>query len=225
MQKTVIITAGGSGKRMGNDIPKQFLLLNNKPILQYSIEAFYNYDPTIQIILTLPKEWIPFWKDLSLKNQFLLNYEIVEGGKERFYSIKNALKISKGELIAIHDGVRPLVSLKIIENTFQQAFELGSSIPVIQLTDSIRKLNSTSLSNKSKSVLRKDFVLVQTPQTFKSNIIKHAYDQDFHEGITDDASLVEQLGHKIFMTEGEIYNIKITTPLDLKIASFFLDSI
>ena len=225
MKKTVIITAGGSGKRMGNDIPKQFLLLNNKPILQYSIEAFYNYDPTIQIILTLPKEWIPFWKDLCLKNQFLLNYEIVEGGKERYYSIKNALKISKGELIAIHDGVRPLVSLKIIENTFQQAFELGSSIPVIQLTDSIRKLNSTSTRNKSKSVLRKDFVLVQTPQTFKSTIIKHAYNQVFHEGITDDASLVEQLGQEIFMTEGEVNNLKITTPLDLKIASFFLDSI
>ena len=140
-------------------------------------------------------------------------------------ALKNALKISKGELIAIHDGVRPLVSLKIIENTFQQAFELGSSIPVIQLTDSIRKLNSTSTRNKSKSVLRKDFVLVQTPQTFKSTIIKHAYNQVFHEGITDDASLVEQLGQEIFMTEGEVNNLKITTPLDLKIASFFLDSI
>ena len=215
---SVIITAGGVGKRMGSDIPKQFLLLENKPILQHCIEAFYNYKPSIQILVTLPNSFLEYWKEICTTTNFKIPHEIVDGGMERYHSIKNALDFVTGEYLAIHDGVRPLVSKEILENSFKTVKIHKAVIPVIALKDSIRKINKEESLAKN----RNDFVLVQTPQVFEFSVIKKAYQQDFHEGITDDASLVEQLGQKISLITGSEENIKITSPIDLKIAAVFL---
>jgi 2-C-methyl-D-erythritol 4-phosphate cytidylyltransferase len=215
---TVIITAGGIGKRMGTEIPKQFLLLNGKAILQHCIEAFHEFDPTIQLLVTLPETWMPFWKDLCQKNNFIIPHQLVDGGKERYHSIQEALKFATGSLIAVHDGVRPLVTQDIIINTFESAKKNQAAIPVIHVYDSLRKLRD----GNSSAVLRKEYVLVQTPQVFGSELLKKAYEQTFHEGITDDASLVEELGAKIHLVEGDECNIKITSPFDLKVAELYL---
>lgn len=215
---TVIITAGGIGKRMGTEIPKQFLLLDGKAILQHCIEAFYEFDPTIQLLVTLPETWMSYWKDLCQKNNFTISHQLVDGGKERYHSIQEALRYATGSLIAVHDGVRPLITQDIIKNTFESAKNNQAAIPVIHVKDSLRKLTD----GNSSAVLRKDFVLVQTPQVFGSEILKKAYEQTFHEGITDDASLVEELGVQIHLVEGDECNIKITSPFDLKVAELYL---
>jgi len=219
MKKVVIIVAGGSGSRMNTDKPKQFLILGNKPVLQHTIEKFYNYDSQIEIIVVLPENYISLWKNLCFENTFNIEHKIVTGGKERFFSVKNAIDILENvDLVAIHDGVRPFVSLSTINEAFETAKLKGNAIPVITAFDSVR----ISIAGGNKPLDRKIVKLVQTPQVFKFDLIKNAYNQTYVHEFTDDASVVEMLGEKINLTEGNRENIKITTPEDLIIGEAFL---
>lgn len=215
---TFIITAGGIGKRMGSELPKQFLLLKDKPILLWTLERFYEADNTSQLLITLPEDWINYWNNILHKYNCIIPHKIISGGIERYDSIKNALKEAKGSIIGVHDGVRPLVSVTTILNCIKSAEENGSGIPYLPVKESIRKIET----NQSTALNRSEYVLVQTPQCFSSDSLIHAYQQPFHPGITDDASLVEQAGHRIQLIEGNEENIKITTPIDLQIAELFI---
>ena len=216
--KTVIITAGGIGRRMRSSLPKQFMLVNEKPILMYTIDQFYRFDPKMEILLTLPEEWLNYWESLLAEYDFKIPHRVIVGGKERYNSIKNALKKCSGEIIAVHDGVRPLVDEETIKNCFKEAEENGAAIPVVAIVDSLRRKKGDS----TEVVNRKDYIIVQTPQCFKREILIEAYNLPFHEGITDDASLVEEAGYKIGTITGHESNIKITTQSDLKYAGMFL---
>lgn len=200
---------------MHSATPKQFLLIKNKPVLYHTINSFYKYDKSINIIVTLPKEYITLWKKLCKKYKIKIKHTVVNGGNTRFNSVKNALNtIKNAGIIAVHDGVRPFVSEKLIKSAFNCAIKNGNAIPVTSPNESLRE----KIGNVNVAVDRKNFFLVQTPQCFKSEILKKAYEQNFSASFTDDATVVEQLGYKIFMVEGERENIKITTPLDLEIA-------
>lgn len=218
MRKTIIITAGGIGKRMGGQLPKQFLTIGEKPLLMHTILQFYRYDTSIQIILTLPEEWIGYWTELCGTNHFTVEHIVVKGGEERFHSIQNALKQAEGELIGVHDGVRPFVSEQTIRTCFDTAFVKGNAIPVLSLKDSLRKVSE----NSSAAVLRSEYRIIQTPQVFAAAVLREAYQQKFHEGITDDATLVEALNIPIYLVEGNEENIKITTRYDLQLADFLV---
>ena len=213
-QYSIIITAGGIGKRMGGTLPKQFILVEGKPILMHTLEVFHAFDSSAQIIITLPNEWVAYWKELVHERNCTIPHELVDGGTERYHSIKNALSICKGEFIAVHDGVRPLVNHQTIQNCFDAVREKGQVIPVVSVKESLRML----FDDTSKAVPRANYCLVQTPQVFRAEILKMAYEREFHAAITDDASLVEEAGYPITLVEGNEENIKITTQFDLKIA-------
>lgn len=215
---TFIITAGGIGTRMGTELPKQFLLVHNKPILIHTLERFYEFDPTAQLIITLPEQWISYWEDLLKLNYCKIPHQVIVGGGERYFSIKNAIDVATGDLIGVHDGVRPSVSILTIQNCINSAIDNGSGIPFLELKESIRNV----VDGKSSAAVRNDFVLVQTPQIFKSEILRKAYQQSFNNKITDDASLVEQAGYSISLVPGNEENIKVTTPQDLQIVELFL---
>ncbi len=211
MKKTIIITAGGEGKRMHSKLPKQFTNLNGKPILMHTIRRFYRIDKNFEIILTLPEKHIKTWKKLCLDHDFETPHHTVNGGKERFHSVKNALNFSTGDLIAVHDGVRPVISRKMVENLFKEAEKKGAVVPAIEINESLRKVGKT----EAKSVDRSKYRIIQTPQVFKADILKKAYQISYQKEITDDATLVEKVGHKIHLVEGDINNIKITFPRDM----------
>lgn len=218
MSFSIIITAGGIGKRMGAEIPKQFIRVGQFPILMHTIKCFHSFDSESQIIVTLPEDWINYWEDLIKKFQFTIPHTIVTGGIERYDSIKNALNHCEHEIIGVHDGVRPLVSHATIEKCLQLTKEKGSAIPTLPLKESLRK----RIDSGSQSVERKDYLSVQTPQFFQAQMLKNAYKIPFHSGITDDASLVEEAGYSIAITDGNEENIKITTPIDLQFVQLFI---
>lgn len=220
-KKTVIIVAGGTGKRMGDQTPKQFLILNGKPILFYSLEIFKQFDPEIQLILVLPEEQIELWENLCTQYNCDIKHDLVIGGDARFFSVKNALQQITGEgFVAIHDGVRPLVSLQTIKNAFETAQSLGTGIPVVSANESVRELTKTG----NQIVDRKKLRLIQTPQVFQASEIKEAYDQSYQSSFTDDASVYEAKGDPIYLTEGNWENIKITRPVDLVFAESILNT-
>ena len=219
MNKNVIITASGKGLRMNSDIPKQFIEIAGKPTLMHTIEKFYNYDNTINIILTINSEMLDFWSELIVKHDFKIAHKIVIGGETRFNSIKNAVEeIETNSITAVHDGVRPFVSINTIVRCFKKAEEEGNAVPYIKINESIRELTKTGNAIAN----RNDFVLIQTPQVFKSEILIKAYKQSYSTSFTDDASVVESLNYKIKLIEGNSENIKITKPQDLKIAEALL---
>ncbi len=219
MEKYVIIVAGGSGKRMGADIPKQFLLLAGKPVLMHTIDAFYRYDSGIQVLLVLPQAHMAYWQELCVQYNYNQSITLVCGGTERFYSVKNAMQLVPADaLVAVHDGVRPLVDVATIAQAFLSAKEKGSGIPVIPESDSLRQFTPGG----SISVNRADYCRVQTPQVFQSNLIKEAYNQEYKTFFTDDASVYESMGHSIALTPGNVSNLKITTPVDLTWAEVLL---
>lgn len=222
MPNYAIIVAGGKGERMGQHIPKQFLELAGKPILMHTIEKFYNTFPEIKIILALPENQFNFWEELCYKYGFTkIPHQILGGGKTRFDSVKKSLALVKESgIVAIHDGVRPLVSATTITNCFKQAEQSGTAVPVVDVVDSLRLVSKQD--NTNKSVTRSCYKSVQTPQCFKTEIILKAYQQDFDESFTDDASVVEKLGYKIDLVEGNIENIKITSPIDIALAESLL---
>ena len=212
--------AGGSGSRMQAKLPKQFLLLKEKPILMHTIMAFKNYDKKCQIILVLPENHMEYWENLCAEYNFKVEHLLVKGGKTRFHSVLNGLNsIEKEGIVAIHDGVRPLVSAATIKECIQSAAEKGNAIPVVLVNDSVRKIDLS----ENYSVDRKNYRLVQTPQCFKSELIKAAYQQKYSEHFTDDASVLENMGVKINLVQGNLENIKITTQIDLKIAGALME--
>ena len=220
MHKYAIIVAGGKGERMGASTPKQFLELAGKPILMHTLEKFKQTIPTIEIILALPENQIDFWEGLFNKYEMpKVSHQIVTGGKTRFHSVQNALQLIKEKsIVAIHDGVRPLVSADCIQTCFDEAEKRGNAIPVIDVVDSLRKVHK----EENEAVPRSCYKIVQTPQCFDSKLILKAYEQEFDNSFTDDASVVEKLGERINLVEGNRENIKITTTEDLIIAEAFI---
>ncbi len=226
MAHYVIIVAAGKGKRMEEDLPKQFMLLKGKPLLMYSIEAFHNQNENTQIVLVLNDAVLHLWKSLCKEHNFTITHNLVSGGKERFDSVKNGLnfiwnKESKIDnlLIAIHDGARPLISTGLIRRAFTFAKKKKCVVPAIQSPDSIRLKENGS---KNISFPREKVFLIQTPQIFSANILKEAYEQDFDSNFTDDASVVEKAGYPINLIDGDIQNIKITYPADMAFATHWL---
>ena len=218
MKRSIIITAGGIGKRMESERPKQFLRLGNKPVLLHTLERFFTFDPTAQLLLTLPKDWVSYWQTILDEYNIQIPHELVDGGLERFHSIQNALDKCTGDQIAIHDGVRPLVSLTTIERCFAGLNNASAVVPVMGLNDSLR----TGVFEKSESVNRTQYFLVHTPQCFDAKTIKKAYLQGFNPRFTDDASVVEAIGVCPLLVLSNEENIKITSPIDLKILSAIL---
>jgi 2-C-methyl-D-erythritol 4-phosphate cytidylyltransferase len=219
MKKFALIVAGGSGTRMKGAIPKQFLELQNRPVLMHTFDAFYNYDREIKFTLVLPENQMEYWKKLCEKHQFQINYKLVAGGETRFHSVKNGLdSIKKDGVVFIHDGVRPLVYAQTIQNCYTTAVEKGNALPVIPVSESVRYADDIG----NRAVDRSKYFLVQTPQTFQTGIIKKAYQQDYSDSFTDDASVLEKLGETINLVDGNRENIKITYPEDLIIAKSFL---
>ncbi len=220
MQKYIIIVAGGKGTRMGTDIPKQFLLLCGKPVLMHTIEAFYQYDENIGIVLVLPEEQQLYWQELCEQYKFIIKHTVVSGGKTRFHSVKNGLNLvaKKDAIVGIHDGVRPLVPLSVISECYKEAEQKGTVFPVIPVVDTLRQKTASG----SVLVDRENYCLVQTPQVFDASIIQDAYNQEYSEKFTDDISVVEIMGKSVFSVEGSRRNIKITTPEDLIVAEAFM---
>lgn len=219
MRKVVVITASGSGVRMQNPIPKQFLIIKNKPVLFYTIEQFYKYSPEIEIIITLNKDFVEYWSDLITEYKFTIKHRIVIGGRTRYQSVKNAVNtVNENCLIAVHDAVRPFVSVDTIANCYEIAEKYGNAVPYTKITDSIRKIDNS----ENYTVDRENYVRIQTPQVFKSEILKNAYSLELGTIYTDDSSIVERLGEKINLVEGDIENFKITTAYDLKISELIV---
>lgn len=219
--KFALIVAGGSGSRMNNEIPKQFLELAGKPLIMHTFEAFYSFDPDIRFVLVLPKSEFIRWKELCEKHRFNIAHQLVKGGSNRFESVKNGLDcLTEDGIVFIHDGVRPLVSKQTIQNCQNTTIAKGNALPVIPVSESVRYVDGP----KNASLDRSKYYLVQTPQTFQISLIKKAYEQPFSELFTDDASVLENTGAIINTVNGNRENIKITYPEDLRIATFLLQN-
>ena len=218
MSNYAIIVAGGKGLRMGGDVPKQFLPVGGKPILMRTIERFREYDEKLNIIMVLPVQQQEYWNNLCLEHSFRAEIRIANGGETRFESSKNGLDaIPSGEsgLVAIHDGVRPFVSIETISRCFNAASAHGAAIPVLPVVESLRVVEP---NGESKNVLRSNYRMVQTPQVFQIGLAKQAFAQEYNEAFTDDASVIESFGHSVAMVDGNRENIKLTTPYDLSVA-------
>lgn len=214
-----LIVAGGSGKRMGSEIPKQFLELGGRAVLMHAIEIFRKFDPEIEIITVLPENQIRHWLELQEKYDFRIIQTLVKGGETRFHSVKNGLEfIDSPGLVAIHDGVRPFVSIETIKRCFDTAAHTGNAIPVITPSDTLRVVNDAASTPLNRSQVR----LVQTPQVFNAMLIKKAYDLGYSPEFTDDAMVLERAGNTITLVDGNRENIKITNPEDLLISNAFI---
>lgn len=231
--KYAIVVAGGKGLRMGADLPKQFLPIGGKPVLMRTLEVFERAIPGIHIILVLPADQQDFWRELCLRHSFALPHTVATGGETRFYSVKNGLNsilpdfssVREESLVAVHDGVRPFVSADVIRRCFDAAHDHGAAVPVVPVVETLRQLvPQTEGGTESLTVDRSLYRLVQTPQTFQLQLLQRAYEQSYRDAFTDDASVVEALGHPITLVEGNRENIKITTPFDLAVADALLAS-
>lgn len=222
MKRYAIIVAGGSGKRMGSAIPKQFLPLDGIPVLMHTIRAFYEFDKQINIIIVLPDHQQDEWKRLCEQYNFELPHQITTGGATRFDSVKNGLSLIENEaecLVGVHDGVRPLVQSDTLNRCYIEAGAYGSAVPICDSKESVRIVEKGGVS---RALDRSSVKMVQTPQVFRSKILIEAYKQDYKKEFTDDASVVEAAGHTIHLTNGNKENVKITTPDDLIYAEALL---
>lgn len=216
-----IIVAGGKGLRMQQDLPKQFLLLQGLPILMHTLYAFQKSKHQPQILLVLPEGQLDYWQQLCEKHHFKVPHQIITGGKERFFSVKNALDHiqAKNFIVAIHDGVRPLILAEQIDLLYEEASKQGAAIPYIQATESVR----LRISEKEVKPFNREAVyLMQTPQVFDGEKLKKAYDCDYRQAFTDDASVWETLDEPLSYVPGWSRNIKITKAEDLKLAAYFM---
>ncbi len=226
MKKSVVIVAGGKGLRMGGEVPKQFLPIGGKPVLMRTVEQFKKYDPSMIVVLVLPKTQKAYWDDLCRKYAFPVSFLWAEGGDTRFASVKNGLNRLCEEigeetvLVGVHDGVRPFVSLDTIRRCYETAAQKGGAVPVLPLVDSVRE---ETPDGRSRAVDRSRYRAVQTPQVFRSDIFKKAYAQPYSSLFTDDASVVESGGFPLTLVEGNRENIKLTTPFDLRVAEALLN--
>ena len=213
MLRSTIIVAGGSGKRMGGPIPKQFLLLKGRPLLCWTIEAFHRYDPAMPIIVVLPQTHFDIWKALCMGHRFFLPHTVVAGGEQRWHSVKAGLENVEGNgLVAVHDGVRPLVSVELIGRCFDAAAAHAAAIPVVPVVPSIRETTAEG----SRALDRSKLLAVQTPQCFHTDLLRKAFELPYDSTFTDEATLVEKLGVKVNLVEGEEWNIKVTTAMDMR---------
>lgn len=217
----VIIVAGGSGRRMGGALPKQFMMLDNEPILARSINRIHEALPAAEIVVVLPEEHVELWKNIAARFD-VARHKIALGGKERFHSVKNGLAaLSEGiRTISIHDAVRPLASKKLIIKLLLAAEKSVAVIPAVAPIDSYRIVEGDDSRIIDRSALR----MVQTPQVFHAEALRAAYEQPFSSTFTDDASVMEAAGHKVTLVEGERENIKITTPSDMLIAEAIINA-
>lgn len=211
----IIIVAGGSGNRMQNLVPKQFIELQGKPVLMHTIEKFNSAIPGINCIVVLASHLIDEWKRLCAKHSFAIPCRITTGGETRFHSVRNGLALIPDNcIVGIHDAARPLVGEQIIINSFKMAEKKGNACPAIAINESIREVNG----KKNRAVDRSNYFIIQTPQCFQSSLIKKAFQVEYNMLFTDEASVMESIGEKINLIEGNRENIKITTPQDLIIA-------
>lgn len=227
MKRYLIVVAGGKGQRMGGVLPKQFQLLGGRPVLMVTLERLYKLDNTLNIVLVLPKEHIGLWDELCLKYSFAAPVIVTEGGNTRFHSVKNGLDTIEEDatledaLVGVHDGVRPFVSQRVLDEAYREAWINGAVIPMIELQDSLRQIIGGE--GASQTVPRDRYRLVQTPQVFRLSLLRRAYEQRYVEAFTDDASVVEAMGERVFAVEGNRENIKLTTPFDMMIANTLLE--
>lgn len=220
-RNNVIIVAGGKGLRMGSELPKQFIPIGGKPVLMHTVEAFYRFDYRINIILVLPLSHQGYWKELCAEYSFRIPHTIAMGGDTRFQSVKNGLTLVEEGLVGVQDGVRPFGSVDMIKRCYDAAHTYRAVIPVIDSTDSLREMVG---EKDSRIVDRSKIRLVQTPQVFHADVLLNAYQTEYKDTFTDDASVVEASGTAIHLVKGEVTNIKITTPLDLKIGELICHS-
>ncbi|RYD75983.1 MAG: 2-C-methyl-D-erythritol 4-phosphate cytidylyltransferase [Sphingobacteriales bacterium] len=220
MKYYAVIVAGGSGNRMQTETPKQFLLLKNLPVIMHTIKAFAQSDTQPKILVVLHPDQHRYWSRLCDEFNFNIPHEVIHGGSERFHSVRNAINfIEEDGLIAIHDAVRPLISKRLIDESYKQAGEIGNVIVAVQSSDSVRLLKD----GQTSAIKRDAVYLVQTPQTFSVSVLKKAYRQEFETTFTDDASVVESVGETINIINGERNNIKITYPIDLELAEMLIN--
>jgi 2-C-methyl-D-erythritol 4-phosphate cytidylyltransferase len=218
-KRYVIIVAGGNGARMNTPVPKQFLKLDGRPILMHTINKFTETDSNIEIIIVIPEDQVQLWETLCQEHGFHKTFKIAFSGESRFASVKNGLDlVTEDSIVGVHDAVRPLVSSKTIIAAYKAAEMYGNAIPGVPINDSIRQIEST----RSIALDRSRYCAVQTPQCFRSDIIKKAYLQDYKYTFTDDATVVEAMGEHIRLVDGNTENLKITGPKDLIIAEALL---
>lgn len=220
MKKYALIVAGGSGERMGNATPKQFLLLHGKPVLYYTLRTFLHAYTDMEIVLVLPAQHIAKGEELIESLQAKHRIVVTAGGKTRFHSVQNGLSLiaTTPSVIFVHDGVRCVISKNLIERCYEQAVEKGSAIPAVAATDSVR-INDGSTHHV---IDRNNVKIIQTPQTFQSHILLTAFRQHYKLSFTDEATVAEAAGYNVFLIEGEHNNIKVTRPIDLLIAEKLL---
>jgi 2-C-methyl-D-erythritol 4-phosphate cytidylyltransferase len=219
MKKQVIIAAGGTGQRIGQEMPKQFLLLAGRPMLMHTIGIFHSYSPDVIITVALPENAFEQWKTLCSLHHFGIGHRLVKGGQTRFHSVQNATRTIDGDgLVAVHDAARPLVNSETITRIYDAAAQHGNAVPVIEMNDSIREVSETA----SFPTDRTRFRIVQTPQCFRADLLIRAYRQDYREKFTDDATVVEAMGIRINLVPGDTGNIKITHLTDLLVAETLL---
>ena len=213
-----IIVAGGKGRRMGSDIPMQFLPVNGLPVLMQTIKRFKECGDGLEIILVLPKEQHEYWYELCKKHRFTSAYTVAEGGETRFHSVRSGLAMIPDDaegIVGVHDGVRPFPSVEVIRNCYETARTAKAVVPVIPVVETLIHIDG---QGNSETVPRDSYRLVQTPQAFDIQLLKRAYKQPYQDSFTDDASVVDSIGQEITLIDGNRENIKITTPFDLRMA-------
>jgi 2-C-methyl-D-erythritol 4-phosphate cytidylyltransferase len=220
MKKYALIVAGGSGVRMGMEVPKQFIEIIDKPIIIYTLEVFISVFPEIEFIVVMNPKWRHLWEMVMLKYPIMNSIITADGGPTRFHSVKNGLGriFADDSVVGIHDAVRPLVNFEVILTAYKEAEVFGNAIPVIPVYESIRIKNGPF----NEAVDRDKLLIVQTPQCFQTSVIKNAYRQNYDEKFTDDALVLENCGERIRLIEGNIENIKITKPSDMWVAEAYL---
>lgn len=219
MQRSTIIVAGGSGKRLGGPVPKQFQTIKGRPLLMWTIEAFHRAEPEMGSIVVLPQLHFDIWKALCMGHRFFIKHQVVAGGEQRWHSVKAGLEKVEGDgLVAVHDGVRPVVSTDLIERCFAAADKHAAAIPVVPVVPSIRE----TTADGSRALDRSRLLAVQTPQCFHTDLLRKAFEQPYDAAFTDEATLVERLGVKVHLVEGEENNIKVTNATDMLIAGHLL---
>ena len=214
MRKYAIVVAGGKGLRMGGEIPKQFIPVQGRPVLMRTLDAFHAYDESVELIVVLPVAQQGYWNELCREYDFRIPHRLADGGETRFHSVANGLaEVPDGEtdaLVAVHDGVRPFVSREVIAACYESAFRERAAIPVAEVVETLRCLKSNETEGDSVTVDRAQYRLVQTPQTFRADVLKAAYRQEYRPFFTDDASVVEAMGIPVSLVPGNRENIKIT---------------
>ncbi|MFM7725778.1 MAG: 2-C-methyl-D-erythritol 4-phosphate cytidylyltransferase [Flavobacteriales bacterium] len=214
MKRYALLVAAGSGKRMGAPVPKQFLPVAGKPLLYHTLQRMFDFDAEMRLILVLHPDYIDTWKELVSQYDITIPHEIVEGGAERFHSVKSAIDsiFEEDAVVGIHDGVRPLVSIDTLRRCYETAERMGNAVPVVAVNDSLREVHG----EQNHAIARSNIRIVQTPQCFRLKELRSAFEQSYHASFTDDASVMEAAGHTIHLVEGNRENMKVTTPEDMR---------